>query len=149
MGLCSAGFSLSQGGKGDTVPPRRSLAQRFAPLILVSGVIASAFILIPRLPRERRVELRLEDASTIVGVQVDWLASSRRALAPDAAEADPVQGASWHFSEGAAPPSVIAKVHLPDGPYDLEIVVERIGRTDIVHRAITLGDADQIAIPIR
>jgi hypothetical protein len=133
----------------DVAPPRRSLPRRFAPLILVAGVIASAFILIPRLPRERRVELRLEDASTIVGVQIDWLASSRRAPSPEVTKEDPVQGASWRFAEGSAPPSVTAKVRLPDGPYDLEIVVERVGRADVVHRSITLGDADQITIPVR
>jgi hypothetical protein len=40
-------------------------------------------------------------------------------------------------------------VRLPDGSYDLEILVERVGRTDAVRRSLTLGDADRIAIPLR
>jgi hypothetical protein len=133
--------------------PRRSLAHRFAPLILVAGVIAAAAIVIPRVPREREVELRFEDAATIVGVHLDWLASTGRAASAAARSAPPeseaLQGTTWRFSAGAAPSFVTTTVRLPDGSYDLEILVERVGRTDAVRRSLTLGDADRIAVPVR
>jgi hypothetical protein len=128
----------------------RSFAHRFAPLILVAGVVAAAAIVIPRVPRERQVELRFEDAATIVGVHLDWVASTgRSASAAARPESEALQGTTWRFSAGAAPSFVATTVRLPDGSYDLEILVERVGRTDAVRRSLTLGDADRIAVPVR
>lgn len=122
--------------------PRRSLPRRLALFILAAGAVASASVLIPNVPRERRVELRLDAPATIVGVSVEWVPSR-------AAVEEAVHGATWHFSAGSAPPSVITTVHLPDGPYDLHVLVERAERTDEVRRSLTLGDVDQIAVPLR
>jgi hypothetical protein len=129
------------------VPPR-SLLQRLAPLMLVGGVIAAAAVFIPHLPRERHVELRVDDSTTVVGINVDWSATERGGPT-SASPGEPMQGASWRFRAGTAPSTIAATVRLPDGVYDVEILIERTDRTESVHRSITLGDADRITVPVR
>jgi hypothetical protein len=130
--------------------PRPSLARRLAPLILVAGALASAIVFIPKMPRERHVELRLDDPATIVGLRLEWAEPSSRLASPlSAAEEDLIRGTTWRFEAGLAPPSVTATISLPDGPYDLDILVERVERTDAVHRSLKLGDADRIAVSVR
>lgn len=126
---------------------RRSFLKRIAPLLLVSGAGLSAFVLIPTLPRERHVELRLDDPATVVGVRLDWeVTSQRSAASPDTG---PIHGASWRFPPGSAPSSVAMTVRLPDGAYDLDVLVERVGSAETVHRSVKLGDADHVTIPLR
>ena len=40
-------------------------------------------------------------------------------------------------------------VTLPDGQYDVDITVQRTDGRQSVHRVISIGDSDQIAIPVR
>lgn len=46
------------------------LRGRYAPLVLLAGGAAAASLLVPHVPRERTVELRIEDAPTVTGIDV-------------------------------------------------------------------------------
>src|SRR5689334_19757791 len=87
-----------------TPRPKRS---RFAPLILLAGGIAAAVVFAPHIPRERRVELRLQNPPTVTRVDVAWAAKSQGD--------EPVKGGSWRFTPGTAPSTLTAPVSLPDG----------------------------------
>jgi hypothetical protein len=100
--------------------------------------------LFPRIPRERHLELRLDEPSSIVGVHIDWTATS----APVSSD-EPLQGSTWRFNPGSAPRLLPATVHLPDGSYAVEIRVDRVDQTETVRRSVTLGDADRIIVPVR
>jgi hypothetical protein len=120
--------------------------RRIAPLILVAGALLAVSVLFGRMPKERDIELRLNDAATVRGLDVIWTdARSDRGEA----EGTPLQSSSWHFAEGAAPRSVHTKVRLPDGSYNVEIAVDRTHGPDATRRVITLGDTDRIAVPVR
>ncbi|WP_437683128.1 hypothetical protein [Sorangium sp. So ce131] len=120
--------------------------RRFAPLLLIAGVLLAGRTLFREVPEERELELRLDEASTIVQLDVTWTDRSSGDGDPAAA---PVHGSTWRFAEGTAPRSVFSKVRLPDGRYDLEIAVDRTRGRDTTHRAVTLGDADKITLPVR
>ncbi|AUX43096.1 hypothetical protein SOCE26_045370 [Sorangium cellulosum] len=120
--------------------------RRFAPLLLIAGVLLGGRILFSEVPEEREVELRLDEAATVVQLDVTW---TDRSSGDGDAAATPVHGSTWRFAEGTAPRSVVSKVRLPDGRYDLEIAVDRSGGRDTTHRAVTLGDADKITLPVR
>jgi len=122
---------------GSPEPPKR---RRWAPLILVAGAIAAAVFLVPRLPKQRKVELRLDDASTIVEVELSVARSS---------DGEPVQGNTWHFAPGSAPASLLTSMSLADGRYEIDITVQRTDRRQSIHRVIALDNSDQIAIPVR
>lgn len=125
----------------DPTPPARSRLRRLAPFVLLAGAAVSAISILPHLPRERRLELRLEEPSTIIGVQLDW----STATSGD----EPLQGSTWRFAPGSAPRLLPATVRLPDGSYDVDIRVDRVDQTQTVRRSITLGDADRITVPVR
>lgn len=99
--------------------------------------------ILPRIPRERHLELRLDEPSSIVGVHLDWTDSS----APTPSD-EPLQGSTWRFTPGSAPRLLPATVRLPDGSYAVEIRVDRIDQTQTVRRSITLGEADRITVPV-
>ncbi len=122
--------------------PQR-LSRRLVRLLPVLGAAVALGSLLPHLPKERQVELRLEHPDTVTAVELTWL--DRR----DASQATPVQGGAWRFSPGAAPRFVSTTVKLPDGAYDLEITVERAEGRDALHRSVTLGDSDRITLPLR
>jgi hypothetical protein len=131
----------AQPGEGPTEPaPRPSVARRFAPWLLVAGAAAAAFTLVPHLPKERRVELRLDQVSTIVDVELSF-ARSR--------DGEPVQGNAWHFAAGRAPLALTLSVNLPDGQYEVDIAVQRTDGRQLIHRVISVTDSDVIAIPVR
>lgn len=116
------------------------LRGRYAPLLLLAGGLGAAYLLAPHVPRERTVELRLDDASTVTGVDVAW--------AP-AGSGDVVQGGAWHFSAGKAPAAIETPVRLPDGRYLLDVTVERGPGRESFHRQITLGEGDRITVRLR
>jgi hypothetical protein len=139
-----AGGTLPAEENRDSPPPepepvKPSRLRRLAPLVLVAGVVISLMSIVPHLPRDRQVELRFEEPTSIIGVTVDWSSSSE----------EPVQGGSWRFAEGTAPRSLATKVRLPNGAYEVDIRIDRVDRVQTVKRSIPLGDADQIAVPVR
>lgn len=122
---------------------RPPLKRRLAGLILVAGAVAAAASMLPHWPKERTAVLRLERPEDVIGLDVTWLA--RRT---DDAEGAPALGASWSFAPGAAPRSLSASVRLPDGLYDVQITVRRRTGSESVHRSLTLGDGDEITLPV-
>ncbi len=119
--------------------------RRLAPLILVAGLLVGGSILLPQLPKEREIELRIDDAATVVGLDVAWTDASGRA----SGEGTSLHGSSWRFAPGTAPRSLVTRVSLPDGSYALEITVDRTLGHGSERRSIDLGDADRITLPIR
>jgi hypothetical protein len=107
------------------------------------AALAIAAVLLPRVPHEREVDLRLEDPASVVGVEVTWLAEG------DAEGGRAVQGGSWHFAPGTAPRSLSTTVRLPKGRYVVEITVERPEGRGSLRRVITLDDSDRLTLPIR
>jgi hypothetical protein len=108
----------------------------------------------PYVPREHQVELRLEDSKTIVGVSVDWTDLRDASLSSRTSAGDDndtrVLGTSWRFETGTAPRSLAMTVRLPNGPYDVDIRVDRTQeRVQTTRRSVTLGDADRISLPVR
>lgn len=115
-------------------------ARRYALLLLVAGAIAAGATLMPHLPHERRLALRLEDAKHIVGVEFSVTRLG---------DGDPLQGGAFHFAEGTAPAAVETTVNLPDGKYDLEVTVEDAAGKRSFRRVLSVSDSDRITIPLR
>jgi hypothetical protein len=133
--------SAAQPAQGPPAPAARpSATRRFAPLLLLAGAVAGAFTLVPHLPKERQIELRLDEASSIVDVELSFASSS---------DGEPVHGTSWHFDAGRAPTSLTTSVNLPDGRYEVDISVQRTQERRSIHRVISVGGSDQISIPVR
>jgi hypothetical protein len=137
----------------DEAPPedgargrKRPLVQRFAPLLLVAGALGAAAVSMPRMPHEHEVELRLDDAATVVGIDYAWVAGAE---AGHQDRGEPVQGGRLHCAVGSAPSAVMTKVRLPDGTYDLEVTVDRVAASRSTRRVIALQDAERISIPLR
>jgi hypothetical protein len=132
-----------------TLPER--LRKRLALLILAAGAAATAYVILPRVPREHQVDLRLDDAASVTAVEVAWAplgagSPAEPAGKPETAEA--VRGTAWHFQPGSAPGTVGATVSVPDGRYALDVVVERGVGVESFHRVLTLGDADHISVTL-
>ena len=133
-----------------TFPDR--LRKRLAPLILAAGAAGAAFVLVPRMPRDHHVDLRLDDAASVTAVELAWAPLQTGASAEPARRAeadDAVKGSAWHFPAGSAPRTVAASVSLPDGRYALDVVVERGAGVESFHRVVTLGDAENVSVPLR
>ena len=130
--------------KGAAVPllspsPRR---RRLLSLLLLAGGVAALLSLAPHWPKERAVDFRLDgELGTVVGFDVTW--------ARVGAEVEPIGGSSFRFEPGHAPKIVHTTVHLPDGSYALDIRIDRADRSDAIQRTLTLGDAEQITVPLR
>jgi hypothetical protein len=123
--------------------PRALLAtirQKYAAWILVAGAVIAAVAFVPHLPRERHVDLRLDEPASVTGVDLAWRSLNEPA---------PVQGTSWHFALGQAPLTLPTNVSLVDGRYDLDIMIHRGVEHQQLHRSITLGEADRITVPLR
>ena len=95
-----------------SAPPQRS---RFARFAILGCAMAAAAVILPRIPRDRQIDFRIDDASTITAIDLTW---SR-----EGGDGEPVQGGSWHFEPGRAPRSLTTSVHLPNGRYAVDITV--------------------------
>lgn len=127
-------------------PPHRTWMRRIAPLLLAVGLVVGVGPLLQRLPQEREIELRLEDAPTVVGVDLAWIDEDSSG-AQD--EGDTLQTSSWRFAPGTAPRSLRTRVRLPSGAYSVEITVSRTAGSGTTRRSITLDEADRVTLPIR
>jgi hypothetical protein len=125
--------------------PGGSRKRKYATLLLLAGGVAAAMMVVPQLPREREIELRLEDAASVTGVDVAW----SPATGSSPSKADAVRGASWHFALGKAPTSLTTRVSLPDGRYDLDVLVERGAERETLHRVLSIGESDHITVRLR
>jgi hypothetical protein len=119
-------------------PPKRS---RFTRMLFLVGALAAAAVILPRIPRERQIEFRVEDAASVVGIELAW---SR-----EEGDGEAVQGGSWRFSPGQAPRSLTTSIHLPNGRYAIDVIIERTGGRDELHRVVELADADHVTVPLR
>jgi hypothetical protein len=117
---------------------------RVARLIALAGVLAVVLatksLVIPRVPVDRDVEVRLPSPATVLAVDVRWSA---------AGTSEDIATTSLHFSAGSAPASVRTTAHLPDGDYDVAIDVERISGVDSTRRLILLRDSARVTIPLQ
>jgi len=139
-----------EGDPGDPPPADSSLRiwmRRVAPFVLIGGLLVATAPLVPRIPKERDVELRLEDATTVIGLDLAWIDAQPGDAQGQGEEA--LQASSWRFAPGAAPRSIHTTVRLPDGAYGVEITVARPQGSDSIRRSITLDDAERITLPIR
>jgi hypothetical protein len=118
--------------------PKRS---RFVRIAVLLGALGAAALILPRVPRDREIELRINDPASIVAIDLAW---SR-----DDAAHEPIRGGSWRFTPGQAPRSLNTSVHLPNGRYALDVTVERTEGRDELHRVIELTDTDHVTIPLR
>ena len=118
--------------------PQRS---RLTRILVLLGALGAAAVSLPRIPRERQIEFRIEDPATIVAIDLAW---SR-----DDGDGEPVQGGSWRFAAGQAPHALQTSVHLASGRYAVDVTVERTEGRDELHRVIELGEADHVTVPLR
>lgn len=129
-------------------PATRSPLLRLAPLVLVAGAVAAASFIVPRVPHQHRVSLRLHAREMVTGVDSAW-----RPLPEGPGTAlrreDAMQGGSWHFVAGAAPATIETHVSVPEGRCELEVIVERGAAREGFHRVVSFGDADDILVPLR
>ena len=135
----------SEGHEADVAAPApRPRWRRLAPLVLVGGAGAALASLVPHWPHERQVEFRIEDPSTVVGLDVAWMD-----LAKNRSFGDTVQEGRWNFAPGAAPGAVVATVRLPDGNYEVDVTVKRADGARSLRRTLTLGDGERITVMLR
>src|SRR5262249_3035022 len=104
--------------------------------------------LTPRVPKDRHIDLAIEQPLTVTGVDVTWFRASDADRDGERAE-EPLRGASFRYSAGTAPRNINYIVRLPDGSYRVELVVRRGEQAESVWRSVTLGDADQITLRLR
>jgi hypothetical protein len=120
-------------------PPRAKPGARLARFVLLGGALLAGAQLLPQLPRERRLTVRLEDAPSITSVEVTWVRDGRD---------EPVAGSSFRFTAGSAPRRVESTLRLPDGPYDVDVVVVRGDEARTVRRRVTLEGGDEITLSV-
>lgn len=122
-----------------------TLRRRAAPLVLLAGGALAAYMLTPRVPRARTVEVRIEGHASVTAVDMAWTPQTTAGKP----EADAVQGTSWHFDRGKAPPTLDTPVRLPDGRYVVDVSVARGSETETFRRTVTLDDTDHVLIRLR
>lgn len=116
-------------------------AARWVALAGLLGVVfATKVLVLPAIPEDHAVELTLPSPANVVGVDMTW-------SAPGGGE--DILTTSLHFPAGAAPSSLHTNVHLPNGPYEVAIAIERTSGVDSTRRRITLDSAARVTIPLR
>jgi len=114
----------------------------------LAAALSVLFIMRPHVPREREVELRLQEPLTVTGVDVAWCRSSGDDRSSDPTD-EPLGGASFRFAPGTAPQNIKHHVRLPDGSYQVDLVVQRGEHADSIRRTVVLDEADRIMLPLR
>jgi hypothetical protein len=121
------------------MPIPAKLKERWPLLLLLAGGLGAAHFISPHLPKDREVDLALEDPASVTAVDITW-------SSPDGEE--PVQGGSYRFEPGKAPRKLRIRAHLPDGRYALDVGVQRGAQRDTVRRVVRLGDGGSITVPV-
>lgn len=121
-----------------SAPPRRSPIVRFA---VLGCALAVAAVVLPRIPRDREVDFRLDDPANVIGIELSW--------SHEDGAGEAIQGGSWHFERGQAPRSLTTTVHLPNGRYAVDVVVQRTDARDELRRVIDLSSTDHVTVPLR
>lgn len=133
-----------EAGKTSVISKLLSNRGKIARLIALAGVLtvvlATKSLVIPRVPVDREVELRLPSPATVLAVDVRWSAVGSN---------EDIATTSLHFPAGSAPASVRTTAYLPDGDYDVAIEVERTSGVDSTRRRILLHDSDRVTIPLQ
>ena len=98
-----------------------STRRRWAPLLLVAAGVGGYVAIDPKLPRSRQVVLDFgKEATDVTDIELTW---TRAGTMDDAALAT-----RWHFAPGAAPRRLPFEARLADGPWDIEVTLERQSR---------------------
>lgn len=130
----------------DSPPPKKSLLNRgrLARLVALFGVLALVLatktIVLPHVPSDHEIEVRLENTKDVTGLEMRW---------STVAASEEVATTSMRFPAGQAPPSVRATAYLPDGTYEVVIAVERGSNVDSTRRRIALDGSARVMIPVR
>ena len=119
---------------------RPRLARWVAVAGILGAIVAARFLVIPKIPEDHDVEVKLPTPADVVGLDLRW-------IAPETG--DDVLTTSLRFAAGTAPASVRTNVHLPNGPYEVTIAVARVSGVDSSRRRITLDDSARVTIPLR
>ncbi len=127
-------------------PPQRTRLvdrTRLARWIALAGVLGVVLVtkslVLPKIPEDHEVELKVPSHAEVTGLDLTW-------IAPETGE--DILTTSLHFASGTAPGSVRTTVHLPDGPYEVAIAVERTSGVDSTRRRITLDSSARVTIPL-
>jgi hypothetical protein len=131
----------------DAPAPRPLKRRRWAFALLAAGGLTAGYFFLPHLPRERHIDLRLQDSPDVTAVDVTW--SRAVADGDEGRKEEPLRTASFRFSLGTAPENIKYTVQLPNGSYHVDLVVQRGDRAASQERTVTLDDADQITLPLR
>ncbi len=119
----------------------RSRLARWIALAGVLGVVlVTKTLVLPKIPEDHEVELKLPSPADVLALDVTWSAPEN---------GDEILTTSLHFEPGTAPASVRTTVHLPDGPYEVAIAVARTAGVDSSRRRITLDSSARVTIPLR
>ena len=123
--------------------PRLVDRTRLARWIALAGVLGVVLVtkslVLPKIPEDHEVELKVPSPAEVTGLDLTW-------IAPETGE--DILTTSLHFASGTAPGSVRTTVHLPDGPYEVAIAVERTSGVDSTRRRITLDSSARVTIPL-
>jgi hypothetical protein len=120
--------------------PLSILRRRAGGLLLVAGALLALRPFAAVLPRDHEIELPLREHADVARLELVWT--------PEGVE-EAAQGSALRFAPGSAPRRPRVVVRLPDGRYDVEITIESVdGTRRVLHRAVTLGEADRITLPI-
>jgi hypothetical protein len=112
--------------------------RRFLPLFIAAGVAAIGWVLLPHVPHDREIELKIKDPATIVGVEMGWSASS-----------EAVHGGTWRYEAGKAPAAIFSHVSLPDGRYEVDVEVHRQGAPDDTwKRSVDLEKVEHLTLRV-
>lgn len=122
------------------MPLPAKLKERWPLLLLLAGGLGAAHFISPHLPKDRAVDLALDDAASVTAVDVAW-------SSPDGS--DTMQGAAYRFDPGQAPRKLRISARLPDGRYALDVTVERGAQRETARRVVRLDENGSITVRLR
>jgi hypothetical protein len=89
--------------------------RRIASIVFALGCASLLLTILPAMPQDRGVELRLPESAAVTAVELTWLSP----------EGDPLQGTSLRYAPGSAPSLWTLQTQLPEGDYTVEATVQR------------------------